>query len=93
MSKQPSPAPTASAVGPCPTVIQIVGRPGTGRVYPAPSHHPTTPLQFMIKSFLGLYFLLGPVCPGAPVAQWVKRWPTDLAVQVGSPLEAKSAQL
>ena len=23
-------APTASAVGPCPTVIQIVGRPGTG---------------------------------------------------------------
>ena len=28
MSKQP--APTASAVGPCPTVIQIVGRPGTG---------------------------------------------------------------
>ena len=30
MSKQPQPAPTASAVGPCPTVIQIVGRPGTG---------------------------------------------------------------
>ena len=24
------PAPTASAVGPCPTVIRIVGRPGTG---------------------------------------------------------------
>ena len=24
------PAPTASVVGPCPTVIQIVGRPGTG---------------------------------------------------------------
>ena len=24
------PAPTATAVGPCPTVIQIVGRPGTG---------------------------------------------------------------
>ena len=45
MSKQPPPAPTASAVGPCPTIIQIVGRPGTGRlpVYPAPSHHPTTP--------------------------------------------------
>ena len=35
------PAPTASAIGPCPTVIQIVGRPGT--VYPTPSHHPTTP--------------------------------------------------
>ena len=26
MAKQPPPAPTASAVGPCPTVIQIVGR-------------------------------------------------------------------
>ena len=30
MSKQTPPAPTASAVGPCPTLIQIVGRPGTG---------------------------------------------------------------
>ena len=30
MSKQPPPAPTASAIGPCPTVIKIVGRPGTG---------------------------------------------------------------
>ena len=30
MSKQPPPAPTTSAVGPCPTVIQIVGRPGNG---------------------------------------------------------------
>ena len=29
MAKQPPLAPTASAVGPCPTVIQIVGRPGT----------------------------------------------------------------
>ena len=27
MSKQPPPAPPASAVGPCPTVIQMVGRP------------------------------------------------------------------
>ena len=26
----------------------------------------------------------------APVAQWVKRWPTDLGDQVRSPLEAKS---
>ena len=33
MSKQPPPAPTASAVGPCPTAIQIVGR-------PAPPDHP-----------------------------------------------------
>ena len=30
MSKQPPPAPTASAIGPCPTIIQNVGRPGTG---------------------------------------------------------------
>ena len=30
MSKQPPPAPTASAVDPCPTIIKIVGRPGTG---------------------------------------------------------------
>ena len=30
MSKQLSPAPTASALGPCPTIIQIVERTGTG---------------------------------------------------------------
>ena len=29
MAKQPPPAPTASAVDPCPTLIQTVGRPGT----------------------------------------------------------------
>ena len=29
MSKPPPPAPTASAIGPCPIVIKIVGRPGT----------------------------------------------------------------
>ena len=29
MSEQLPPAPTASAKGPCPTIIQIVGRPGT----------------------------------------------------------------
>ena len=42
MSKQPPPAPTASAIGPCPTVIQIVGRPGTGRLPGtiAPPDHP-----------------------------------------------------
>ena len=44
MSKQPPPAPTASAVGPCPTVIQIVGRPGTGSLPStiAPPDHPHT---------------------------------------------------
>ena len=30
MSKPPPPAPTASAIGPCPTEIKIAGRPGTG---------------------------------------------------------------
>ena len=30
MSKQPLPAPTASAIGPCPTIIHVVGRSGTG---------------------------------------------------------------
>ena len=30
MTKPPRPAPTASAIGPCPTVMKIVGRPGTG---------------------------------------------------------------
>ena len=36
------PAPTVSAVGPCPTVIQIVGRPGTGSLPStiAPPDHP-----------------------------------------------------
>ena len=33
MSKPPPPAPTASAIGPCPTVIKIVGRPGTGSLH------------------------------------------------------------
>ena len=42
MSKQPLPAPTASAIGPCPTIIQIVGRPGTGSLPStiAPPDHP-----------------------------------------------------
>ena len=42
MTKQPPPAPTTSAVGPCPTVIKIVGRPGTGSLPStiAPPDHP-----------------------------------------------------
>ena len=41
MSKQPQPAPTASAIGSCPTMIQIVGRPGTEslpRTIASPDH-------------------------------------------------------
>ena len=42
MSKQPPPARTASATGPCPTITQIVGRPGTGSLPRtiAPPDHP-----------------------------------------------------
>ena len=42
MSKQPPPAPTASAEGPCPTVIKTVRRPGTGSLPStfAPPDHP-----------------------------------------------------
>ena len=42
MSKPPPPVPTASAIGPCPTVIKIVGRPGTGSLSStiAPPDHP-----------------------------------------------------
>ena len=55
MSKQPPPAPTASAVGPCPTVIQIIGHPGTGSLHStiAPPEHPLLTsyiLNFNFKS-------------------------------------------
>ena len=51
MSKQPPPAPTASAIGPCPTVIQIVGRPGTGSLPStiAPPDHPPIYAKFGIS--------------------------------------------
>ena len=39
MSKQPHPAPSASAVGPCPTLIKISK---VLEFNPAPSHHQTT---------------------------------------------------
>ena len=39
MSKPPPPAPTASAIGPCPTVIQVVGRP---RHWKFTQHHRNT---------------------------------------------------
>ena len=58
MSIQPPPAPTASAVGPCPTVIQIVGRPGTGSLPStiAPPEHPH-PFDF---SYLSVHYLYIP---------------------------------
>ena len=42
MSKQLPPAAIASAIGPCRTIFQIVGRPCTEGL-PETSHHPTTP--------------------------------------------------
>ena len=48
MSKQAPPAPTASAIGPCPTVIKTVGRPGTGSLPStfAPPDHPPPRRQY-----------------------------------------------
>ena len=47
--------------------------------------------------FVGSFDRILPVLPirlgqGAPVAQWVKRWPTDLADRVRSSHEVKSSQ-
>ena len=44
MSKQPPPAPTANAVGPCPTVSQMLGCPGTESL-PCTIAPPDHPLQ------------------------------------------------
>ena len=52
------PAPTASAIGPCPTVIKIVGRPGTGSL-PSTIASPDHPQQGKIslrKGKVGLRF-------------------------------------
>ena len=57
MSKQPPPAPTASAIGPCPTISQIVGRPGTGSLPRtiAPPDHPTPVYVRLSKVFFGKF--------------------------------------
>ena len=47
------PAPTASAVGPCPNVIQIVGRPGTGSL-PSTIAPPDHPRLFWVR---GIFLL------------------------------------
>ena len=53
ISKQPPPALTASAVGPCPTVMQIVGRLGTGRL-PSTIASPDHPLANMKSQVITL---------------------------------------
>ena len=52
MSKPPQNAPIASAIGPCPTVIKIVGRPGTGSLPStiAPPDHPRLLTELHMKS-------------------------------------------
>ena len=47
MSKPPPPAPTASAIDPCPTVIEIIGSPGTGSL-PSTIAPPDHPLYLLI---------------------------------------------
>ena len=56
MSKQPPPAPTASAVDPCPTVIQTVGRPGTESLPSTigPLDHPLSEYIFGVSLALGV---------------------------------------
>ena len=64
MSKQPPPAPTASAIGPCPTVIEIVGRPGTGSLPRtiAPPDHPLVRrcwINFLCRGVLPVWIRVG----------------------------------
>ena len=76
MSKQPPPAPIASAIGPCPTIIQIVGRPGTGSLPRtiAPRDHP--PLcgrrpDMETARYRLKHCLKGPLSPNQPTNhQW-----------------------
>ena len=51
MSKPPPPAPTASAIGPCPTVIKTVGRSGTGSL-PSTIAPPDHPLEIYIENIV-----------------------------------------
>ena len=80
MFKQPPPAPTASAVGPSPTVIQIVGRPGTGSLPStiAPPDHPLVYgnyLQFhCLTSNQSFKQLSRQLVPGCRFQLLVARW-------------------
>ena len=55
MFKQPPLASTASAIGPCPTIIKTVGRPGTGslsRTIAPPGHLRAAKVQMEWKVVL-----------------------------------------
>ena len=61
MSTQPPSAPTARAIGPCPTIIQIVGRPGT-RSLRRTIAPPTTPYSQRTSTItLPIFFM--ELCP------------------------------
>ena len=51
MSKQPPPSPTASTIGPCSTIIRIVGRPDPGSLPRtlAPPNRPRCRLKYWLK--------------------------------------------
>ena len=57
MSKPPPPAPTASAIGPCPTIIKIVGHPGTGSLPStiAPPDHPLSQMSDLQQALMLLF--------------------------------------
>ena len=66
MSKRPQADPTAGATGPCPTIIQIIGRPGTGSL-PRTITPPDHPITSLIKhgkdieaSFISQELMIGP---------------------------------
>ena len=49
-------------------------------------------LHSVLTEWCPLYYRSFSDYPGAPVPQWVKRWPTDLADRVGSSLQVKFSQ-
>ena len=71
MSKQPPPAPTTSAVGPCPTVIQIVGRPGTGSL-PSTIAPPDHPVQNNIYDHFDRYIFQRKLGQQALIVMFIK---------------------
>ena len=81
------PAPTASEVGPCPTLIQIVGRPGTGSLPRtiAPPNHPLVSQRLWVRYPGGGAKVLGKLTvPGRPtILITVGQGPTALAVGAG----------
>ena len=73
------PAPTASAIRPCPTVIKIVGRPGTGSLPStiAPPDHPLSGIRYVciLESKHDTFcfrktFLLEVIC--CPIYHWLE---------------------